>query len=209
MYLKNRSLIKLNVTKKQVTIGWILAASTLITVQYINVIWHYGHIPWNQIFAAFWAAIEVLLWSLGTGWIIFASSSSSPGSFSSCMNSILSWPPFRPLARVSYMVYLTHMILIWSYSASRSTLVEMSSFTGIYIFVPHVVFAYILGFICTILVESPFLEIQKLCLQRHNRIRKEEGHNRIRMKEEEGSCLQYLQEVTKATDDENQNSGIP
>lgn len=182
LYFRNNSLVKMNLSRGQMMTGWILAFFAMTIILKINVIWHYGYVPWNQLFAAVWSSISILIWSLGVSWVIFASSSSSKTSFSSCINSILSWSAFRPLARVSYMVYLTHMFLIWSYSGSRSTLIEMSSFTGLYVLISHVFCSYLLGFICTIIVESPFLDLQKMFLQRHNnaikrRRRSENGHH--------------------------------
>lgn len=172
MYLKKHSLIKLNLTKTQIKIGWTLTFISHIIVRYINVIWHYGYTPWNQVVSAIWSIILTPLWTFGIAFIIFTCSSTESTNSSSLtriINSVLSWSLFRPLARVSYMVYLTHMLIIWSYSGSRFTLIETSMMTGIYICVSHIFFSYILGFICTVLIESPFIEIQKLFMMRYSK----------------------------------------
>ena len=190
LYLKNKSLIKINISRTQSITGWTLSLIAIISVQYIKVLYHYGHTSWNQTFSALWSSMAVLFWSLGIGWIIISCSSITESTnsvlISKVVYSILSWSPFRPLARISYMVYLTHMLLIWFYSGSRSTLIETSTLTGIYILIPHIVCSYILGFICTILVESPFIEMQKIFLGRSR-------NNRIKIIENNEQNINFIQ----------------
>jgi peptidoglycan/LPS O-acetylase OafA/YrhL len=59
------------------------------------------------IYDAIYESTSRVLWSIAVGWIIFA----SVNGYGGWVNGILSWPGFQPLGKLSYSIYLVHMVL--------------------------------------------------------------------------------------------------
>ena len=149
------------ISQTQVYVGWAVAMITFFLVLKGPYAWTIGE-HWSRAGAAVFCATNRLFWTASLAWIVWSCSAGHGGA----VNTFLSWRPFAPLARMTYMVYLTHMLLIWTYMGSRRQLLDASLYTGVYMFIPHWFIAYLIGFLCTVLCESPFLALQKLMFAR-------------------------------------------
>ena len=78
------------------------------------------------------------------------------------VNRFLSSKAFIPLSRLTYSVYLTHAWIVWIYWGSKSESVDMANnFSIISLFSSILFISYIIGFIFTLLFESPLFVLQK------------------------------------------------
>jgi len=77
------------------------------------------------------------------------------------INKFLSWKAFVPLSRLTYSVYLTHAWILWIYWGSKRDLIDMNSFTIFTLVFGILLMSYFLGFIFSLLFESPALVLQK------------------------------------------------
>ena len=70
---------------------------------------------WSPFEAAVYEMFTRLAWSVAMGWVVIACVKGYGG----LINKFLSWGLFQSLAKVSYMVYLTHltvMTYLWTYT---------------------------------------------------------------------------------------------
>jgi peptidoglycan/LPS O-acetylase OafA/YrhL len=82
------------------------------------------------------------------------------------VNKFVSWKAFIPLSRLTYSVYLTHAWIVWIYWGSKRALIDMSDFNILYQFSGILLISYVLGFIFSLLFESPFLVLQKRLMKK-------------------------------------------
>ncbi|GLV35410.1 uncharacterized protein CBL_01440 [Carabus blaptoides fortunei] len=105
----------------QVTAGWLLSLTLLLTVLFA---------PYNAMFVhdriadAFFTGLHRHAWSLGLCWIIYACTEGYGGP----INAFLSWAPFQVLGRLTYTLYLVHMNLQYHMEAELRTLTYFSDF---------------------------------------------------------------------------------
>ncbi|XP_023337485.1 nose resistant to fluoxetine protein 6 isoform X2 [Eurytemora carolleeae] len=99
-----------------------------------------------------------LAWSVCIGWVILACVKGQGGP----INSILSWPAWIPLARLSYCIYLVHIDVI-AYFASIITFTVYSSHSlALYWNIAMLCFSTFVAFIIVIMFEMPLAHIEKV-----------------------------------------------
>ncbi|RWS23795.1 Nose resistant to fluoxetine protein 6-like protein, partial [Leptotrombidium deliense] len=121
-FLAKRQFLKLS--KRKAIICWIVASVLLITSLHTSYYWNLGNTS-SKFVAALHDSTNRIFWSLGIAWVIYACSSGYGG----LINRFLSCSAFVPLARLTFMVYLTHMWLVWCYMATRRDLLHTSTYT--------------------------------------------------------------------------------
>ena len=75
---------------------------------------------WSTFEAAVYEMLTRLAWSFSMGWVVIACVKGHGG----IINKFLSWGVFQSLAKVSYMVYLTHLTVmynLWAYTRTYET----------------------------------------------------------------------------------------
>lgn len=93
--------------------------------------------PWSTFEACVYEMLSRLAWSVSLGWVTIACAKGWGG----LINKFLSWGVFQPLAKISYMTYLTHltvMNVLWrntrTYEAEQSYFYQVPSAISNY---PH------------------------------------------------------------------------
>jgi len=100
-----------------------------------------------------------LAWAVAVGWLIFACSTGYGGP----VNRILSWKPFIPLSRMTYCVYLMHLSLIVNvYTYHSRAPFYYTIFDAVLMSIAIIATAFGLAFICSVTIEAPFLNLEKL-----------------------------------------------
>lgn len=153
--LYNRSISRLS--KAQVRYGWLAFTVCYLTILFGTYSWN-NNAPYSRITSTVYYNMSQVFWSLATGWAILACALGHGG----WLNKFLSSPIFVPLGRVSYMTYLSHMLIIMSYPAKMNLVIEPSYVVFLYIFISNLFLSYALGVILTLVYESPILHLQKL-----------------------------------------------
>ena len=86
--------------------------------------------PWSTFEACVYEMLTRLAWSVALGWVTISCAKGWGG----LINKFLSWGVFQPLAKISYMTYLTHltvMKVLWNdtrtYEAETSYFYQVPS----------------------------------------------------------------------------------
>lgn len=83
--------------------------------------------PLSDGVSALYNATNRTVWGACVCWVIFACATGNGG----FVNTLLSWSPFGPLARLSYCVYLVHPVLMYvDYYSSRVPM-YLTDFSGV------------------------------------------------------------------------------
>ncbi len=115
-----------------------------------------GHFP-SFLTTAFYNALSRPAWALALSFVIFACMQGNGG----IINTFLSWKLFMPLAKLTYMVYLLHpLVIIFLVAASETKfLYNNVNYAALYISV--LVLTYTLSFFACLMVEYPVVKIEK------------------------------------------------
>ncbi|KAH7637939.1 hypothetical protein HUG17_9043 [Dermatophagoides farinae] len=113
----------------------------------------YGR-PFNPIWSAILWPLNHIFWALILTVILFICINNGRQSI---LKQLLSWPAIRPLSRIIYSVYLTHFLVIYIDHRSRRNLIEI-----LYHCVSILTISYIVGFIFTILFETPINNLMNI-----------------------------------------------
>ena len=69
---------------------------------------------WSRFEAGVYEMLAKSAWSFAIGWVTLSCAKGSGGPFGYGMvNKFLSWGVFQPLAKISYMMYLLHLSIIY------------------------------------------------------------------------------------------------
>lgn len=109
----------------------------------------------------FYAGLSRISWGIAVSWIIFACIKGYGGP----VNGFLSWSVFMPLGRLCFCVYLTSVHLQYIFNAGLTVPIKYRTYTNVNIYFAHMVMSYIVGFLCTLFFESPFIVLQKLIFE--------------------------------------------
>lgn len=112
-----------------------------------------------------YAGLSRMSWGSAVSWIIFACVKGYGGP----VNGFLSWKVFMPLGRLCFCVYLTSLHLQLIFHAGLTVPIKWSTYMVVNIYFAHMCMSYLVGFICTLLFESPFITLQKLVFEGNGR----------------------------------------
>lgn len=95
-------------SKKVLGAGWLLGAVCLIAPLLLQHQFVQDEFSPSQLEFALFKTLSKPIWSVGLSWVIFVCASGYGGP----VNVFLSWGFFHPLARLSYSIYLIHLLFI-------------------------------------------------------------------------------------------------
>merc|ERR1712029_148058 len=101
-------------------------------------------------------------WSVAIGWVIFACCRGYGG----WINEFLSWEAFQPLSKISYVMYLTHMTIQNIIAQSFTYTLTYSHTIAVLYFFSALVITILVSGIISVGVELPWLNLEKLGVQR-------------------------------------------
>jgi len=117
---------------------------------------------WNMWEAVSYTSLARLSWSIGIAWVIFACATGNGG----FVDTILSWPPFTPLARLTYCCYLLHLHIMYYFFFSRKDVMYYDGYLIFYYFIATLVLANFFSLIFCLLFEAPFIGLEKIIFGR-------------------------------------------
>ncbi|KAI1289380.1 Nose resistant to fluoxetine protein 6 [Halotydeus destructor] len=147
---------KIRLTAKVATAGWFCTLVTCMTLLFSTIGWNRGNYP-SQLVSALYAATFRSLWSLAMAWVVVACAAGHGG----FINTLLTWRPFVPLSRISFVAYLIHPGLMYIFVASTRNLFMFSHFLIMYMFLSHLVSTFVVSFFLTMFIELPFIGVSK------------------------------------------------
>ncbi|XP_071507526.1 O-acyltransferase like protein-like [Diadema antillarum] len=107
-------------------------------------------------------------WALAVAWVIFACHYGYGG----MVNDFLSWSFWVPLGRLTYSTYLLHPVIQNLYGFSQATPIHWSFVTISILYGGFLLLGHACGFIMCLLVEFPFVNLEKLLFTASHRPRR-------------------------------------
>ncbi|XP_069691621.1 nose resistant to fluoxetine protein 6-like [Periplaneta americana] len=151
--------------KITVTLAWLLAI-VLLTGVYVSLHpFQQLDYEYNVVEAALYHALTRPLWAIAITWVIFACVSGYGG----LLNTILSWPVWRPLARLTFAIYLIHFDVVLGHIISARVPVYQSVLNKFREFFLNLIVTLILAIVLTLAIESPCVQIEKILFSRGSR----------------------------------------
>lgn len=153
-----------NRNTRRTLIGWSLTLISLTVQSYGTYFWVVGRWRYTPLQSTVFHLISALVWSLCLAWIIVACHFGRGGP----INRMLSCRLFMVLGKASYVVYLSHFLVLFTFFGSQNLLLEPTRLTMLYIIVGNVCFAMLLGSLLSAVYETPWLKTQRR-IMRHIR----------------------------------------
>jgi len=119
-YVLAKRLVK-KMNRFQSLLGWSVCCFGFVISLWGTYYWNLG-VPYTQIQATVYYNLCQILWPISIAWIILACSTGYGGP----INTILSARFFVPVGRVTYMTYLSHILIVYYYAASVHQTMEPS-----------------------------------------------------------------------------------
>ena len=145
-------------------LGWCVSIATALAVIYG--LYYYNHQNPREsmtlVASGFYNSLSRTAWGMCLSWVVIACMSGYGGP----VNSILSWPIWAPLGRLTFGAYLVHPIVIYVYYFNLMTPLHFTDLTMIYMFIANLVLSYLVAFIVSMAVEAPMMQLEKLIVKR-------------------------------------------
>ncbi|KAK8777710.1 nose resistant to fluoxetine protein 6-like [Amblyomma americanum] len=130
--------------------AWALAATVSLAALLGVRTWFDGRQP-ERLESAFYAALHRASWSLGASWVMYACATGHGG----FVNKILAWPVLYPLGRLSFSVYLVHVILMGCNAVLSRENISQQPFLQAQAYLSMAIMSYVLGSIVYLFIECP------------------------------------------------------
>ena len=141
-------------------IGWIVGFQAMFWPLFG--LWHIpgGELP-SKGATAVYNSLARVSFSIGVGWVIWA----CMFGYGIFVNTFLSLDIWLPLARLTYMTYLVHCLVIRFVYGTADTLFNFTLITFSGAFIVNIVLAYGAAFFLVLLLESPIMGIEKIFIK--------------------------------------------
>ncbi|XP_023034684.2 nose resistant to fluoxetine protein 6 [Drosophila willistoni] len=109
---------------------------------------------------AFYLCFSRIAWSLALCWLIWTCHTGQAG----IINSLLSWSFWEPLSRISYCLYIWHLIVETVHTARIKTSVHFSNYDAILNFWSHFGVTLIVSVVMYLCIEVPLVKLETYLL---------------------------------------------
>lgn len=130
--------------------AWVLAVAVSLTALLGVRSWFTGRQP-QRLESAIYGGMHRVSWGLSVGWVMYACATGRGG----FVTKILAWPIMYPLGRLSFSVYVVHILLMATNAILSREHISQQPFLHAQIYISQVVMSYVLGAILYLLVECP------------------------------------------------------
>ncbi|CAG2106234.1 unnamed protein product [Medioppia subpectinata] len=141
--------------------GWFISFVVSFGVLFAMLPANNGNVPEVHI-AALYSSTSRTIWALSLAWVTFACITGNGG----FVNAFLSARVWMPLSRLTHCSYLVHPIVMSVLYGSREHPFDFSSYLFTYFTISHIFITYIVSFVLSLLIESPFIAISRLFITR-------------------------------------------
>lgn len=145
--------------------GWLVAAGLCMTVVYAMYIYNHELTPMPRGLGAAWMALNRPAWALGVAWVIVACATGHGGP----VNWMLSWKVWVPLARLSFMAYMIHILIIDCFSMSARTRIPFTNLYLVVYFLAFSVMTFGASLVMSLIIEAPTMRLEKLMFDKKRR----------------------------------------
>ncbi|XP_054710310.1 nose resistant to fluoxetine protein 6-like [Uloborus diversus] len=141
-------------------IGWCAAIACNMSVLYGVYEWNSGRDP-EMVETLLYSGLHRVAWASGVAWVVVNCVNGQGG----VVNYILSWKCWIPLGRLTYAAYLIHPIVQVAGVGSLRMRLQTQHPFAIWMFCGHLLVTYGCSFVASMLVEAPFLSLEKLAFK--------------------------------------------
>ncbi|KAL1472529.1 hypothetical protein MTO96_022934 [Rhipicephalus appendiculatus] len=124
----------------------VLALAALLGVR----TWTVGRQP-ERLESAFYGGLHRVSWALGIAWVMYACATGRGG----FVTKILAWPIMYPLGRLSFALYLVHLVVLGSTTVLGRELISQQPFLHAQIYLALVLVSYGFAIVVYLFVECP------------------------------------------------------
>lgn len=143
--------------------GWTLATISLITVNLSSHIWISGKVqPDNQYISTAYNSLCPIIWASAYAWFIIACHYGSAPT----LNRVLSGKLVVLISKASFIIYLSHMLVVRSYYGSQNALLEVSILNLFYTIAGNIFLSIMFGVFLHVSFEGPCMKFQKLVMSK-------------------------------------------
>lgn len=140
-----------------IVIGWMSALATGLACVY-GLSQYFKGTGMNLHAASIYNGLSRTAWGISVAWVIFSCVTGTGG----VINTFLSWSVWVPLSKLTYVVYLIHVIVLDVLVATARTPVYASNWSIAILYIATLSLTYAFAFICSVLFEAPGLVLEKL-----------------------------------------------
>ncbi|KAK7792694.1 hypothetical protein R5R35_003693 [Gryllus longicercus] len=144
--------------------AWAAAALLLLASAHLQYPFQSDDYRYDPLEAAFYLALHRPAWALGVASVVYACERGHGG----IVNALLSSAFFRPAARLSYGIYLTHMSVIHLMGGSARTPIYLSDLTMVNAFVGVLVMSIAWTLPLALLFEAPFVALEEVIFEKED-----------------------------------------
>ncbi|GAB6030372.1 hypothetical protein CHUAL_007251 [Chamberlinius hualienensis] len=137
---------------------WLMTLAVFFYLFYGSYHYILGDVQLSLGMKVFYGGFSRPLWCLVCGWVLLACTTGN----GNLINSVLSWKGFLPFSRLSYCIYLIHFTVIGIYYGNIKDPIYFDATMLCYISMFIFILSAISGLWLNLIVESPFLKLEKL-----------------------------------------------
>lgn len=157
LMVNEEKFIKSWLTVKRSIFNWFLTLSLLIMVSYGTYFWVIGKWNYSPLISTIFYTLCPIIWSTCLSWIIIA----CHFGFGAWINQLLSCKLFIILGKASYIVYLSHFLILFTFFGSQNLLLEPTQLVMFYVIFGNICLSMLFGSFLCIMFEMPWLKTQK------------------------------------------------
>ncbi|CAG2169386.1 unnamed protein product [Oppiella nova] len=143
----------------QSIISWIVCPLISLSVLLFTYNWNNGVEP-SRLSSILYSSLSRTIWCTGLSWITYVCCIGSGG----VVNRLLSHPVFVPLSRLSFGVYLSHLVIIFIIFFTRKSVTDWTHFDFLTNGMVTIILSYVLALVLYFLLEAPFANFEKILI---------------------------------------------
>ncbi|KAK7495814.1 hypothetical protein BaRGS_00013034 [Batillaria attramentaria] len=147
---------------------WAMATASALAVLYGLYDATNGH-PVTLPVSAFYNAVNRQVWGACVAWVVIACVTGNGG----FVNTILSWSALIPLSRLTYCIYLLHIMVIFFFVYSMDMVFYYSDINVVCFFLAVLVISCMAATIASLAFEAPMMGLEKLLFHRNSPVKEE------------------------------------
>ncbi|PVD22481.1 hypothetical protein C0Q70_18295 [Pomacea canaliculata] len=160
-YFLYRSDCRLKIKKVVNLCAWAVATACSLAILY-GLYGASSGSPVTLATSAFYNAVHRHVWGACVCWVVVACVTGNGG----FVNTILSWSAFVPLSRLTYCIYLLHLMMMELYLLNSDTTFYMNDINVVMFFLSILVVSYMAATVASMAFEAPLMGLEKVLLHR-------------------------------------------
>ncbi|XP_075210582.1 O-acyltransferase like protein-like [Lycorma delicatula] len=157
------------ISTKTIIVGWLLSGIAFFGVTFGILPFQKETHEYDPIYDTLYKSIHRHIWALASCWLIFACATGHGG----FLNKFLSWGSvFQPLGRLSYCIYLTHILILKLQMGAQRTPINFTDMTRITTAFGDIMGSIFSAVLLFLLFEAPGCALERVMLGPDKKMKK-------------------------------------